>query len=132
MIFLKEFFTFWSLIYPFLILSGRPQFIEKYPTVVDSGIYNLWKFNIKSYTTVIEKCTLMSSSENQLNLIENYTLTGEVPNLLLTIVIFKNASVKSETLSLSLHVDEGFSETLNFPAPQSEYSLKYFSHIWTK
>ncbi|XP_025102123.1 uncharacterized protein LOC112568830 isoform X2 [Pomacea canaliculata] len=96
------------------LVRCRPQFIDRYPTVVYSGRDYRWTFKIKVHTTVVEKCLLTSSSRNNSNILVNCTLIGDLPYLLLTLVISENNSLKGENWSLGLRVGGGFSETLNF------------------
>ncbi|PVD27202.1 hypothetical protein C0Q70_12356 [Pomacea canaliculata] len=102
----------------------RPQFIDRYPTVVNSGTVNSgtvyrWMFNVKAYTTVVEKCLLTSSSAHNSSILVKCTLTGDLPYPLLIVVIFENVSMARTTWFLSLCVEGGLSETLNFTTPQS-------------
>ncbi|XP_025100903.1 uncharacterized protein LOC112568078 isoform X2 [Pomacea canaliculata] len=98
-----------------LLAKCRPQFLDRYPRVVVSGIYENWVFNIKSHTTVVEKCLLWSlPSGNNLSSKVNCNLLGDPPILLLTVAILGNASTKEKIWSLGLYVEGGFSETLVF------------------
>ncbi|XP_025100492.1 uncharacterized protein LOC112567851 [Pomacea canaliculata] len=116
------------------LVRCRPQFIDRYPTVVNSGTVNSgtvyrWMFNVKAYTTVVEKCLLTSSSAHNSSILVKCTLTGDLPYPLLIVVIFENVSMARTTWFLSLCVEGGLSETLNFTTPQSEYILNSFTYF---
>ncbi|XP_025100900.1 uncharacterized protein LOC112568077 [Pomacea canaliculata] len=102
------------------LVRCRPQFIDRYPTVVNSGIDYRWTFKMKVYTTVIEKCRLTSSSAHNSSILVNCTLTGDLPCPLLTLVITENVSVTRTTWFLSLCVEGGLLVTLNFTTPQKQ------------
>lgn len=106
---------------------GKPQFIDKSPNV-HPGIYQRWEFNIKAYTNVVDKCILasLSAGENWRKEV-NCTLTGDPPNLKLTVVIL-NDSITGENWSLNISIEGGLSETLFSTLPLGEYS--YVRFFW--
>ncbi|PVD27192.1 hypothetical protein C0Q70_12346, partial [Pomacea canaliculata] len=104
-----------------LTVLCKPQFIKKSPNL-HPGIYQRWEFNIKAYTTVVDKCILvsLSSGENWRKEV-NCTLTGDPPNLNLTVVIL-NDSITGGNWSLNISIEGGLSETLFSRYPQAEGS----------
>lgn len=111
----------------FNFFVGKPQFINKSPNV-HPGIYERWEFNIKAYTTVVDKCILvsLSSGENWRKEV-NCTLTGDPPSLNLTVVIL-NDSITGENWSLNISIEGGLSETFFSTLPSGEYS--YVTCFW--
>ncbi|XP_025101662.1 uncharacterized protein LOC112568551 [Pomacea canaliculata] len=98
-----------------LLVKCRPQFVDKHPKVISDTEYEKWIFNVRAHTTKLESCFLSSLPlEENSNKEIKCTLTGDPPDLLLTVDLNKEDSDKEGEWTLSLLNEKGFSDPLVF------------------
>ncbi|PVD27374.1 hypothetical protein C0Q70_12532, partial [Pomacea canaliculata] len=96
-----------------VIVSCPPQFIEKQPEVTDGEDHESWRVRVKAHTAKIDKCLVIpfSLGENK-NREVNCSLTGDPPDLLLTVIVNKKDVGRGGHWALSFHNERGSSDTL--------------------
>ncbi|XP_025101316.1 uncharacterized protein LOC112568295 isoform X1 [Pomacea canaliculata] len=107
-----------------ILVNCPPQFIEKQPEVTDGEDHESWRVRVKAHTAKIDKCLVIpfSLGENK-NREVNCSLTGDPPDLLLTVIVNKKDVGRGGHWALSFYNERGSSDTLVFNKPSSELNL---------
>ncbi|XP_025101361.1 uncharacterized protein LOC112568323 [Pomacea canaliculata] len=91
-----------------------PQFLDMYPKITRHSSHEDWTFNIKAYTTTIEKCLLTTGSSGKMSSKEvNCTLHGDPPHLVLTVRLEKEGQAERKHWTLTLRHEKGYSSKIS-------------------
>ncbi|PVD27396.1 hypothetical protein C0Q70_12554 [Pomacea canaliculata] len=97
-----------------LEVSCPPQFLDMYPKITRHSSHEDWTFNIKAYTTTIEKCLLTTGSSGKMSSKEvNCTLHGDPPHLVLTVRLEKEGQAERKHWTLTLRHEKGYSSKIS-------------------
>lgn len=101
--------------------------MDRYPKLINDTTQAKWVFKVRAHTRQLLSCLLTPFPlEENSNRELNCTLTGEPPDLLLTVSLHEEEDAVGGSWALSLRNQIGFSDTLVFSTHSREYTYHYY------